>query len=294
MIRSPLNYTGGKYKLLPQILPMFPKNIGIFVDLFAGGCNVGINAKADKIILNDNLTYLIDLYKCFQTFKISEILNHIENQIKTFELSNTNEIGYKNFRKFYNEFKNPLDLFILICFGFNFQIRFNNSHEFNNSFGKNMSGYSGNMKQNLIEFVNKIQTSNFEFICSSFETFDASFLTDNDFVYCDPPYLITVAAYNDGNRGFENWNKNQEIKLLNFLDNLNSRNMKFALSNVLTHGEKTNDLLIEFINENKYIEKFDIVANYKNSNYQKKIKTNSQEVLITNYKINNKTNLDIF
>ena len=43
MIQSPLNYTGGKYKLLPQILPLFPKEIDCFVDLFCGGCNVGIN-----------------------------------------------------------------------------------------------------------------------------------------------------------------------------------------------------------------------------------------------------------
>ena len=43
MIQSPLNYTGGKFKLLPQILPLFPKNINTFVDLFCGGCNVGIN-----------------------------------------------------------------------------------------------------------------------------------------------------------------------------------------------------------------------------------------------------------
>lgn len=35
MIQSPLNYTGGKYKLLPQILPLFPKDIDVFVDLFA-------------------------------------------------------------------------------------------------------------------------------------------------------------------------------------------------------------------------------------------------------------------
>ena len=39
MIQSPLNYTGGKYKLLPQILPLFPKDIDVFVDLFCGGCN---------------------------------------------------------------------------------------------------------------------------------------------------------------------------------------------------------------------------------------------------------------
>lgn len=43
MIQSPLNYTGGKYKLLPQILPLFPGDIRVFVDLFCGGCNVGLN-----------------------------------------------------------------------------------------------------------------------------------------------------------------------------------------------------------------------------------------------------------
>ena len=36
MIQSSLNYTGGKFKLLPQILPLLPKNVDcnekIFVD----------------------------------------------------------------------------------------------------------------------------------------------------------------------------------------------------------------------------------------------------------------------
>jgi len=40
IIKSPLNYIGGKYKILNQILPLFPENINCFVDLFAGGCNV--------------------------------------------------------------------------------------------------------------------------------------------------------------------------------------------------------------------------------------------------------------
>lgn len=61
MIQSPLNYTGGKYKLLPQILPLFPKNIDLFVDLFCGGCNVGINVEANRFLYNDinrNLQYI--------------------------------------------------------------------------------------------------------------------------------------------------------------------------------------------------------------------------------------------
>ncbi|GAB4481076.1 MAG: hypothetical protein OHK0057_35350 [Thermoflexibacter sp.] len=47
-IKSPLNYIGGKHKLLEQILPLFPKQISTFIDLFAGGCNVGLNVKAEK------------------------------------------------------------------------------------------------------------------------------------------------------------------------------------------------------------------------------------------------------
>ena len=39
-IKSPLNYTGGKYKLLDKILPLFPNDINTFVDLFAGGGSV--------------------------------------------------------------------------------------------------------------------------------------------------------------------------------------------------------------------------------------------------------------
>ena len=35
-VKSPLNYTGGKYKILPQIMSKFPSNIGTFVDFFGG------------------------------------------------------------------------------------------------------------------------------------------------------------------------------------------------------------------------------------------------------------------
>lgn len=37
LVKSPLNYVGGKFKLLPQILPYFPNDIDTFYDVFAGG-----------------------------------------------------------------------------------------------------------------------------------------------------------------------------------------------------------------------------------------------------------------
>ena len=53
IVKSPLNFTGGKYKLLPQLVPLFPSDISTFVDIFCGGCNVGVNVTAKKIICND-------------------------------------------------------------------------------------------------------------------------------------------------------------------------------------------------------------------------------------------------
>ena len=78
MIQSPLNYTGGKYKLLPQILPLFPKDINCFVDLFCGGCNVGINVCAKKYVYNDSCEPLINLYSVMQTLDSASFIEKIE------------------------------------------------------------------------------------------------------------------------------------------------------------------------------------------------------------------------
>ena len=43
LIKSPLNYVGGKFKILPQILPLFPKDVDYFIEPFCGGLNVMAN-----------------------------------------------------------------------------------------------------------------------------------------------------------------------------------------------------------------------------------------------------------
>lgn len=284
-IKSPLNYIGGKSKLLPQLLPMFPKHIDNFIDLFAGGCNVGINVTANKIYCNDILSYLIEMYKVFQQNSMDNTLKYIEKRINDFNLSLTNETGYKNLRKEYNEHKNPLDLFVLVAFSFNHQIRFNNSHEFNNPFGRERSSFNATMRQNLVRFILRIKEINIEFSDFCFNDFDFSNFGINDFVYCDPPYLITTGTYNDGKRGFKGWTEKEEEELLNLLDDLNGKNIKFALSNVLEHKGKSNKILKTWINNNPNYKINFIDYNYSNSNYQTIVrdKNASIEVLITNY-----------
>jgi len=288
-IKSPLNYIGGKAKILDQILPFFPKEINNFIDLFAGGCNVGINVTANKIYFNDNLIFLIEMYKTFQKNDLDITLKHIENRIKQFELSLTNEEGYKKIRELYNKKKNPIDLFVLIAFSFNHQIRFNNSHGFNNPFGRERSSFNSNMKQNLERFIIRLKEINADFTNVSFENFDFSFLTSTDFVYCDPPYLISTGTYNDGKRGFKGWTEKEEKDLLKMLDNLDKQNIKFALSNVLEHKGKSNDILKSWVVSNPNYKINFLDFNYSNSSYQTLVrdKNASIEVLITNYESQN-------
>jgi len=100
-----------------------------------------------------------------------------------YDLSLTNEIGYNDLRIYYNSFKNPLDLFVLLCYSFNHQIRFNNNHQFNTSFGKNRSSFNDSIKNNLELFVNKICSENIIFSNKDFNDFNYSGLNENDFVY---------------------------------------------------------------------------------------------------------------
>ncbi len=114
-IKSPLNYTGGKYKILDDIIPCFPKNIETFVDLFGGGFNVGINIDAEKIIYNDHNLFLPQMFEYFK-LKGVNIIDKIYYRIKEFGLSEENQEGYLTLRKKYNEGKDVLDLFILTCY----------------------------------------------------------------------------------------------------------------------------------------------------------------------------------
>lgn len=290
-VKSPMNYTGGKYKLLHQIEPLFPEDINLFVDLFTGGGNIAVNVKANKIVANDCEENIIGIYKTFQGYdNVDELIGQIEEIIKTYGLTIDDTEAYNKFRKDYNCLRtsqgdySPLSsyninilLYVLICYSFNHQYRFNSKGEFNMPFGKERSQWNENMKNNLIKFHQRIKEKDIVFLNKDFRQLKVDKLGNNDFVYCDPPYLITCATYNEK----DGWNQECEEDLLKLLDELDTKKIKFALSNVLYSKGKTNDLLIEW--SKKYtVHHLDYT--YQNCNYHTKDKTNkSDEVLITNY-----------
>lgn len=279
-VKSPLNYTGGKTKLLPQILPLFPDKVGTFVDLFCGGCNVGSNVNADKVIYNDYMSQIIELFKNWKDTNLEDTIHYIETQIEKFNLSKQNQEGFLELRKQYNEYRDIRDLFVLVAYAFNHQIRFNSKGEYNMPFGKDRSEYNKNMKTNLINFITRIQEQDSTFLNKSFDELNIEEFTKDTFVYADPPYLITVASYNE-NGG---WNEQMEYKLLDYLDKCTENGIKFALSNVLEMNDKSNDILKKWAQEKGY-NIHHLNYTYGNCNYHKLDKTVglTDEVLITNY-----------
>lgn len=302
MIQSPLNYTGGKFKLLPQILPLFPSQIDCFVDLFCGGCNVGVNVSANRYVYNDSCEPLINLYSVMQTMESEVFLSKVEKLIQKYDLSNVKLNGYEFYNcssvdglGSYNKEKylmlrsdfNSLPkkdsdyyvmLYVLIVFAFNNQIRFNSSGKFNLPIGKR--DFNQNMYKKLSNFLSLLHSQNAIFTHKDFRNFDISKLTQNDFVYVDPPYLITCAAYNEQG----GWTENDEKDLLCFLDSLSKKNVRFALSNVLEAKGNVNQILKHWIENRIDYTMIDLNHSYNNSNYHKKKKNyTTKEILVVNY-----------
>ena len=276
-IKSPINYVGNKYKLLNQIIPLFPDDINTFVDVFGGSGTVLINTKAKNYIYNDINNYVSSIFKGLVSNETNDVIHRIDSIISEYSLSKTNKEGFDKLRDDYNNGRNDwITLYTLMCHSFNHQFRFNNNHKYNSSFGKNRSYFSDRQREDLYAMKQKIN-GNVIVMSKSFIDIDYSEFTDNDLLYFDPPYFNSVGNYNDGKRGFEGWTEMHEKKLLEILDDLNNQGTRFSLSNNLKYDNPILD---------KWKDKYNIHyldGDYVNCNYQKKDRSKDVEVLITNY-----------
>lgn len=271
---SPLNYIGGKADMIDFIKKNSPRKIDRFIDIFGGGFNVGINFNAEQIIYNDCNFKVKELLEMFRNVETIDLYKYITHMIKKYKLEKGDKKSYLKIRELYNSqdknLREPKLLYLLILFGYQQQIRFNSSYDYNNPVGQ--AGFNDKILEKIISYCRNLKEKNVVFMSEDFENM-WKHINKNTFVYLDPPYLITLGSYNDGKRGFNGWNENDELRLLNFLNKLNSKGIKFMLSNVLEHKEKKNKILIDWIKEN----------NYRVIKYKEKARKNRKEVLIVNY-----------
>jgi len=296
-MRSPLFYVGDKYKLLPQISKHYPKEIQRFIEVFAGGGSIFLNAPCSEVFVNDIDLHLVEIHRYLMSFNgdfealIYELRGHIESfgltdssvdfQVptdlkkefpKTY-LARMNSKPYRDMKDAFNEMivKDYGLLFLLLIYGFNRMLRFNRSGKFNLPVGN--VDFNKNVLKALSQYVKETKHKKVNLYNLDYEEFISVIQpTQNDFLYLDPPYLITGSEYN------KIWSKENEQTLYSLVDSLHQQGVKFMLSNVINYKGETNSILEKWSSKYKVI---DVKSNYINyfNNSQKKI----HEVLVINY-----------
>jgi len=295
--RSPLFYVGDKYRLMKQLLDLFPQKINNFYEPFAGGGTVFLNVKAGKYFLNDIDRHLVNIHKLLisnaknpeQFFKDVEKIIHkyklshsykknivpdsLKKEFKKTYYARFNKEGYEKLRICVNKNKknDPLILYVLLIYGFNRMLRFNGGGKFNLPVGN--VDFNKNVVNALNNYFGFVIDKKIKFTIKDFRKFfEKNEYSKDDFVYIDPPYIITSSEYN------KLWNEKAEADLLDLIDELSKKGVRFALSNVTHYNGSKNDLLIKWMKKYKV---HNIKSNYisYHNNGKKKIK----EVLITNY-----------
>ncbi len=294
--RSPMFYVGDKYRLINEIKQYFPKNIDTFIEPFVGGGTVFLNIQANKYILNDIDEYVYKLHK-FLKGKASEenFLDEVLKYIKKYNLSRSfiedivpkelkqeykktyyakyNKGGYNQLKQDFNKAKRKdvMLLYILLIYGFNRMLRFNSKGEFNVPVGN--VDFNKNVEKAIRDYFGFVREKEIKIENLDFKPFiKKNGFKKNDFMYLDPPYLITFSEYN------KIWNEEKEVELLTLLDELNNRNIRFAISNVTTYKGRTNHIFIDWMKKYKSAKiKSNYISYHDNSN--KKF----EEVLVFNY-----------
>ena len=272
-LESPIFYMGNKYKLLKQLIPLFPKQCDTFLDLFGGSGVVSMNYQGTrKTIYNEFNGNIVNLVKTMVENKPQELDLYFKDKIKQYDLETCDiktvdkisKAGYERRKDNYNKLR------------YDYNNSINKDSQFNASSGK---GTYNEKRYKKICDMNE-QFKNIEIFNKNCFDIDFSLLEKGDFVYCDPPYLNTEAVYNE-KRAFGGWNIDDDYKLFDILEKLNDKGVKWGLSNVFVNRGKENTHLIEWCNKNNW----NVYHLNRNYNPFSRGNSNNDEVYICNYEI---------
>lgn len=226
-----LKWVGGKRQLLKDIIPLIPEKYSTYVEPFVGGGAVLFSIQPKKAIINDLNIELINVYKIIRD-KPDELISLLEEH----EIFNSKEYFYKirelDRTEKYSELTDIEKAARIIYMNktcFNGLFRVNQAGQFNSPYGKYKNPNIVNM--NVLLAISKYFNKNNVKIVDGDYREVLKNLKKDTFVYLDPPYMPLSSSSSFTGYTENGFDKNQQIKLKEECDKLNSKGIKFLLSN---------------------------------------------------------------
>ena len=256
-----IKWVGGKTRLLSEIGTRLPR-YNTLIEPFVGGGALVLNQESKPAIVNDFNWQLMTVYHLVKTNPESVINSLVE--------LSTDKDTYLRIRELAPIA--PIEVATRFIYlnkvGFNGMWRENSYGKFNVPYGK---GKAEKKIEELVSFdqirsaSERLQTV--ELVTGDF-TNASSRAKEGDFVFFDPPYVDTWAAYNS-----EAFDAKSHKRLRKELDRLDSLNIKFMLTN--SYNDVTKELYKGFNQEEIFVS---YVLGGKNASREKR-----SEIMVTNY-----------
>lgn len=234
----PIKCQGIKTKLVSWIKDSLDFNYeGKWIEPFFGSGVVGFNIRPKKAIFADTNLHLINFYINIQNEKITP---GIVREFLEYEGNNLQKKGsehYYEIRDRFNAKFDSLDFIFLNRACFNGMIRFNKNGKFNVPFCKKDNRFSKAYITKIVNQVDNIRTliqnHDWIFIVQDFRE-TIKFASEDDLIYCDPPYIDRHVDYYNG------WSSVEENQLFTTLSLTKS---KFILSTWHSNKYRENEYL---------------------------------------------------
>jgi DNA adenine methylase len=227
-----VKWVGGKRQLMPEIIKLVPKKISIYYEPFVGGGAVLFALQQKKALINDANSELINVYNMIK-YNLEELIidlkTHKNDPDYFYKLRSLDrEVGFESI----SNVKKASRIIYLNKTCYNGLYRVNSSGEFNSPFGKykNPNIVNDATLKAVSEYLNN---NDIQIINGDYSKILTDFKKDS-FVYFDPPYHPVSQSSNFTGYTQGGFNLDDQIKLRDKCNELNSKGIKFLLSNSAT------------------------------------------------------------
>ena len=222
-----VKWVGGKRQLMFELLKNLPKSYNRYFEPFIGGGALFFELQPSNAYISDMNEELINLYNVVKN-DVYELIEELKKHeiSKEYFMNIRNIDRTKNYKKWSNIQKASRFIYLnRTCF--NGMYRVNSKGEFNVPFG-NYKNPRIIDERNLINCSNLLQKT--EIRNTDFSEI-LNYVQNGDFVYFDPPYVPLNETSSFTSYTKDGFDIDMQFKLREVCDELDSRGVKFMLSN---------------------------------------------------------------